>query len=74
MVTTRELMNRIYLEKAESWHDKSDLYRLVGLVEEVGELAESLLKNDYENAKHELAQIGSIAMNWADMWDEENQI
>ncbi len=42
-------------------------------MEEVGELSEAILKNDIDNARHELAQIGAIAMNWAAKWDEENR-
>lgn len=56
-----------------TWRDEPDLFWLAGLVEEVGELAESLMNKDASNARYELIQIGSTVMNWADKWDGESQ-
>lgn len=70
-MTVRGKMGELYEHHSHTWEGESDLYWLAGLMEEVGELAESLIENDYDNASHELAQIGAIAMNWADRWDKD---
>lgn len=49
-----------------TWREKDDLYWLAGLMEEAGELAESLIEDDQQNADHELRQIASTALNWLD--------
>lgn len=55
---------RMVEEHEGTWSDKDVYEWLAGLVEEVGELAESLKKANLAKAHHELTQIASIAINF----------
>ena len=71
-----QLRDRSYFEKAVAgvranaaghdnvWQDEDDLFWLAGLIEEVGELAESLIGDHEHLPVEELMQIGGIAVNW----------
>ena len=54
-------------EHWSTWRDKDDCYWLVQLVEEVGELAQSLVGEHEHEPELELAQIASICVNWLTM-------
>ena len=47
-----------------TWRDKPDSYWLARLMEEVGELASSLVGHHQHDPNWELAQISAICMNW----------
>lgn len=49
---------------SEKWRDKSDSYWLARLMQEVGELGSSLVKDHEDTPEWELEQIASIALNW----------
>lgn len=51
-------------EKRSLWQDKDDAYWLARLMQEVGELASSLVGDHKDAPEHELLQIASISMNW----------
>ena len=46
------------------WLDRADDYWLCRLMQEVGELASVIAGDHSDTVEHELAQIGSIAVNW----------
>jgi len=47
-----------------SWHDLDEMRWLAGLVEEVGELASSLMDRHDDSITWEMMQIASIALNY----------
>lgn len=77
--TSREVLE-LAIKHKQTWRNEPESKWLMGLVEEVGELAESLLDdplNNHEHVpEHELQQIASICLNWLDMranLEEEKQ-
>lgn len=56
-----------------TWRDKGNLFWLLGLLEEIWELLLSLLKLHRHEPKWELRQISSIAMNWLEKIQEEEE-
>ena len=48
----------------QTWHDESQGYWLMRLVEEVGELASSMAGHHEDPIDWEVMQIASIALNW----------
>ena len=61
-ITVQELVN----QNLTRWRDKDDSYWLARLMQEVGELASSLVGDHEDTPEHELQQIASIAINWLD--------
>lgn len=49
------------------WRDKPDSYWLARLMEEVGELAGSLVGDHDDPPEWELTQIAGICINWLEM-------
>lgn len=54
-------------QHSQDWRDMPDSYWFARLVEEVGELAGSLVDNHEDSPEWELTQIASICLNWLDM-------
>ena len=48
------------------WRDRSELFWLSRLMQEVGELSAALTDNHDDSPDHELLQIASICLNWLD--------
>jgi hypothetical protein len=53
----------------ETWRDKPEDYWLARLMQEVGELASSLVGDHDDPPEWELKQIAAICLNWLDMRD-----
>ena len=51
------------------WKDKSTFEWFMGLMEEVAELADALLKVHEGPVSHELAQIAAICINFSELLD-----
>jgi hypothetical protein len=59
----RNIVDLAYLHSS-TWRDKSDSYWLSRLMQEVGELASSLVGDHCDPVDRELEQIASICINW----------
>ena len=59
----REYANR-YRRTAPHWRDKDQGYWFQRLMQECGELGGALAGDHEGPPEHEIAQIGSIAVNW----------
>ena len=59
-----------------NWREKPELWWLARLLQEVGELADTLSDETEDPTAHELRQIASICLNWLDMrgeYEEANE-
>ncbi len=66
-------VNRIETEQQRQyakWGDQrhNPLYWLAIIAEEVGELAQAILKGDQQGAQEELTQIAAVCATWLDGW------
>ena len=60
-----------YKRKYEAyWRDEPETWWLARLLQEVGELADTLTGETEDDTSLELRQIASICMNWLDMRGE----
>ena len=65
-----EVLERVlYLtaEHVRTWRDRGNWYWFLGLLEEVVELALSLVGLHGDPPEHELRQVASICLNWLDL-------
>ena len=62
-----DLVMSLAYNHAETWRDKDNSYWLARLMQEVGELASSLVGDHDDSPEHELRQIASIALNWLEL-------
>ena len=53
------------------WRDKPESYWMARLMQEVGELASSLIGEHKDPPELELKQIASICINWLEMREEK---
>lgn len=77
MMSRRNIYTLIDIEREKQdakWGDLprrlQDLLWLSILVEEVGEVAQAILKRDWINLKEEIIQVAAVAIAWLE--DEEN--
>ena len=66
-------MNRVLDLKrryATYWQQQPDEWWLARLLQEIGELADTLTGETNDLTEHELRQIASICLNWLDMRGE----
>lgn len=65
------MMNEAVLDlkrkHSETWRDMPESYWLARLMEEVGELASSVVGDHKDPVEWELTQIAAICLNWLDM-------
>jgi hypothetical protein len=57
----------------QTWRDKPERKWLIGLIEEIIELALALIGLHAGPVDHELAQIASICMNWQEYRRDRRQ-
>jgi hypothetical protein len=55
---------------SDLWRDKDEMWWFARLLQEVGELGDTLVGETEDPTSHELRQIASISLNWLDMRGE----
>jgi hypothetical protein len=70
---SRQIQEVLELKKKhlKTWREKDDLYWTARLMEEVGELASSLVGHHDHSPDWELAQISAICLNWLEKRAQE---
>lgn len=63
-MSVEESVIKLKREHKQTWRDKPDWFWLLGLLEEVWELALALVGLHRHSPEVELRQISAIAMNW----------